>query len=73
MMKTFLQLLALGGLFGLTVGCEKTLEQERQDVRQEAQEAREEIADEQEDVQKERAEGAEEIRDEQRDVEEKAP
>lgn len=66
-------LITVVSLLGFNVGCEKSLEQERMDVRDEQREAQEEVQEEVNDVQEEREEGAQEIREEQRDVNERTP
>jgi uncharacterized protein YlxW (UPF0749 family) len=58
-------------LFGV-VGCQKSVESERQDVREAQQDAAEDIADEQKDVHEAAKDGAAEVREEQRDVEDAA-
>jgi gas vesicle protein len=73
MMKKSCYLLALASIVGFSTGCEKTLEQERQDVREEYREGQEEIQKEKADVQAEREEAAEEIRDEAKDVQTTPP
>lgn len=70
MRKTFYALTAVLTLGGLA-GCERSLQDEQQDVRNEQQEMNREVQDEQTDVQKERREGQQEIRDEQNDVDRK--
>ena len=57
--------LACGGL----LGCDKTVQEEQQDVIDAQQDARENVAEEQGDVNAERREAQEEIRAEKKDVE----
>jgi hypothetical protein len=59
-------LLATGGL----VGCEKSINEEQQDVRDAQRDAAENVAEEKSDVDAARREGAQEVREEQRDVQE---
>jgi hypothetical protein len=61
-------LLALAGL----AGCEKSLDEERQDVVEAQQEAAENVAEEQRDVEEARQEGARDIAEEQREAHEEA-
>lgn len=68
-MKKLSFLLMLLSLTVFSVGCTKTVEDEKQDVEAEKKEGAEEIQDEQKDVENEKKEAGDEIHDEQKDVE----
>jgi hypothetical protein len=71
-MRKLLYTLALCGTLPLVVACEKTLEQEAQDVREAHRDAVEDVTAEQKDVQDAATEGAKNVVEEQRDVEDAA-
>lgn len=68
-MKKFALFTMFLGLMTLGVGCQRSVEQERQDVTEAERQATEEMREEQQDVEQARREGQQQIQEERQDVE----
>jgi hypothetical protein len=71
-MRKLIYVLTLAAGFPLLVACDKSLEDEAQDVREAHEQAVQDVSEEQRDVDRAAREGAENITREQRDVEDAA-
>lgn len=69
-MTRFALLLMVLGVFAFALGCEQSVQEERQDVQEAQQEAGEDVAEERQETQEAAREGAMEVQEEKQDVQE---